>query len=175
MWPFPSSYRISSLDSVDGCKFDYIIVGGGTAGCVLASRLSEDRSCTVLLVEQGSVSSSWLSRIPLYTLIPHNLPSMADVWNSEPNPNTSEKHPLSSVMISGKTLGGTSAINGGVVHRSLPAEYDVWGEEEWSWKNVEPLFKRAETSLTYGDTAHRGSQGISLLYPASFSIGSNEQ
>ncbi|KZT08238.1 GMC oxidoreductase [Laetiporus sulphureus 93-53] len=145
MWPI-ISYPEVSIDSLNE-KYDYIVVGGGTAGCVLANRLSADPSKTVLLLERGPRADSWASRVPLFS---------SDVA-SDGSPTlkrTSEKQdeigrPL--LLFSGGALGGTSRVNQAIYTRGLPAEYDRWaaaGRKGLSWEELRPYFLKSECALS---------------------------
>jgi choline dehydrogenase len=123
---------------------DYVIVGGGAAGSVLANRLSEDRSRSVLLLEAGQPSDGFLFRMPTgsYKLLGQ---SEAD-WRhmAEPDPSINDRRVMWSA---GRALGGSSAINGMVYVRGEKYEYDAWaglGCTGWAWDDVLPYFKRAE-------------------------------
>ncbi len=137
---------------------DYIIVGAGSAGCVLANRLSADPANTVLLLEAGPPNSDLSLRIP--SAMAHNLQRTKHNWafkgESEPGLNGRQvKHDR------GKTLGGSSSINGMVCIRGHASDYDSWrqyGCEGWSHTDVLPYFKRLETYQGGGDD-YRGAAG----------------
>lgn len=139
--------------------FDYIVVGAGSAGCVVASRLSEDRSVTVLLVEAGPEDKSWTIDMPLAV---ESLVSGKEFnWQyvSEPEKYLSGRqvdHPR------GKVLGGSSSINGMVYTRGNALDYDGWAETYgctgWSYADVLPYFKRSETFCGEGNE-YRGRHG----------------
>lgn len=139
--------------------YDYIVVGAGSAGAVLASRLSENPRNQVLLVEAGRAGHPY-SRFPVsFGLLIDNA---AANWRyeSDPEPNTANrKIPVPR----GKVLGGSSAINGLVWVRGQPLDYDTWaqmGARGWSWQDVAPLFTRIE-SYENGDGANgRGTGGL---------------
>lgn len=181
MWPFSSSgYRIYTPKELDKRTFDYIVVGGeccsyahlpghpvltietgGTAGCVVASRLSENPEYTVLLIERGPIVDSWLSRVPLLSVDFRSSWSPTYQWKSAANAVSDEV--TAANMVSGKALGGTSKVNSHVYTRSVPGEYNGWTEEGhrgWNWSEVEPRFRKSETSLTHAIASHRGSQGM---------------
>lgn len=135
---------------------------GGTAGCVLASRLSEDPNIRVLLIERGPIIDTWVSRIPLIS-VDFRFPwSPSYKWTSAPHASMAGTPSLD--MVSGKVLGGTSKINMNVYTRSVPGEYNTWaaaGRVGWGWDDVEPFFKKSEKSLSHASSAHRGTNGKS--------------
>lgn len=129
--------------------FDYIIVGAGTAGCVLASRLSEDRKTRVLLLEAGGPDRKKEIRIPL--AFSKLFRSEID-WNysTEPEPHLANRRLY---WPRGKVLGGSSSMNAMIYIRGNPADYDHWrelGNANWGFTDVLPYFKRAENQ-------HRGA------------------
>ena len=138
--------------------FDYIIIGAGSAGCVLANRLTEDASCKVLLLEAGPKDNSWAIHMP--SGMGQLLSSTRFNWSyaAEPEPyldNRRLTHPR------GRVLGGSSSINGMVYIRGHARDYDYWsqsGARGWSYAELLPYFKRAESHQTGGDTYH-GSDG----------------
>lgn len=139
-------------------QFDYIIVGAGSAGCVLANRLSADKAKTVLLLEAGPENTALSLKIPAAVL--SNLNSTKHNWafQGEPEPqldNRCFKHDR------GKTLGGSSSINGMVFIRGHALDFDGWrqsGCEGWSYADVLPYFKRMET-YAGGEDNYRGGDG----------------
>ena len=137
--------------------YDYIIVGAGSAGAVVANRLSADPRNKVLLLEAGPASHPW-SRIPIgYARLITN-PAANWLYSSEPEPNTNgRKLPVPR----GKLLGGSSAINGMAFVRGQAQDFDTWaqmGNHGWSYDEVLPFFKRME-SYQGGDDAFRGRDG----------------
>jgi choline dehydrogenase len=134
---------------------DYIVVGAGSAGCVVANRLSEGGQHHVLLVEAGGRDASWKIKIPL--MVVHLLKDERYTWPfvTEPQKHLKDRTQL---WARGKVLGGSSSINGNVYVRGDPAEYDSWDCPGWSWAELLPYFKRLE-SYAEGDPATRGHDG----------------
>ena len=141
----------------DYSEFDFIVVGAGSAGCVLANRLTEDADTSVLLVEAGPPDSSILIHMPSAFAYP--LQSTTYNWGYETEP---EPH-MDGRRVScprGRVIGGSSSINGMVYIRGHPKDYDGWasvhGLEAWSYAHCLPYFKRAETRLKGADAYHGG-------------------
>ncbi len=138
--------------------YDYIIVGAGSAGCVLANRLSEDRSNKVLLLEAGSKDLNPMIHLPIMcgALFPLSLNNW--YYNSEPDPNLENRKIF---IPRGKTLGGSSSINGMVYIRGHKRDYDIWrqlGCDGWSYDDVLPYFRKLETHTERDDEFH-GKKG----------------
>lgn len=136
--------------------FDYVIVGGGSAGSVLAARLSEEPSVTVCLIEAGSEGRDVLVRTPVGAAA--YLRGLFGVRNwafqTVPQPGLNGRR---GYQPRGKALGGSSAINAMLYVRGVPADYDRWvteGAEGWSWKEVLPYFRKAENNIRGEDTLH---------------------
>lgn len=135
---------------------DYLIIGGGTAGCILANRLSASGRHRVLLVEAGGEPRSPLIRIPAG--FGHLLRSRTYNWGyeSEPDPETGGR---TIPIPSGRGLGGSGLINGMVYVRGQPADYDAWaaaGATGWAHVDVEPYFRRIEDDAQRRDGRGRG-------------------
>jgi choline dehydrogenase len=139
-------------------EFDYVIVGAGSAGCVLANRLTEDGGATVLVLERGGSDSSVLIQMPSALSIPMNMAKYNWGYESEPEPQ------LNGRRINcprGKVLGGSSSINGLVYIRGNAMDFDAWeaqGAAGWGYRHVLPYFRRAETRQAGADE-YRGGDG----------------
>ncbi|MBM3600169.1 MAG: choline dehydrogenase [Alphaproteobacteria bacterium] len=135
-------------------KFDYIIVGAGTAGCVLANRLSADPAKRVLLLEAGGRDDYIWVHIPVGYLYTMNNPRTDWCLRTEPEPGLNGRainYPR------GKVLGGCSAINGMIYMRGQARDYDHWrqlGNAGWSWDDVLPYFRRSEDFAHGADELH---------------------
>ena len=139
-------------------SFDYVIVGAGSAGCVLAHRLSEDGRHRVLLLEHGGSDRSVFIQMPSALSIPMNMARYNWGYETEPEPHLDGRR-LHTPR--GKVLGGSSSINGLVYIRGNPLDFDRWEEEGasgWAYRHVLPYFRRAETRAE-GPDAYRGGDG----------------
>ncbi|MDE2348412.1 MAG: choline dehydrogenase [Gammaproteobacteria bacterium] len=139
-------------------EFDYVIVGAGSAGCVLADRLTADGGARVLVLEYGGSDRSVFIQMPSALSIPMNMPKYNWFYHTEPEPHLGGR-----IMHTprGKVLGGSSSINGLVYVRGNPQDFERWEEEGaagWNYADVLPYFKRAETRADGGD-AYRGDRG----------------
>jgi choline dehydrogenase len=141
-----------------GEAFDYVIVGAGSAGCVLADRLTEDGRHTVALLEYGGSDRSIFIQMPAALSIPMNSKTYNWGYVSEPEPGLNGRRIH---CPRGKVLGGSSSINGLVYVRGHPLDFEHWEEEGakgWGYRNVLPYFRRAE-SFAGGADAWRGDGG----------------
>ncbi len=123
---------------------DYIVVGAGSAGCVLAARLTEDPSVRVILIEAGGRDTNPLIHIPAgyMKLLDHR--KLTWGYKTEPDPGTNGR---AIAYPRGRVLGGSSSINGMIYIRSQPEDFDYWsqlGNRGWSWDDVRPFFDKAE-------------------------------
>ncbi|ABY98991.1 TPA: choline dehydrogenase [Pseudomonas putida] len=150
-------------------RYDYIIIGAGSAGCVLANRLSEDAGTSVLVLEFGGSDRSVLIQMPSAFSLPMNTKKYN--WHyetvAEPHLDNRRLH-----CPRGKVLGGSSSINGLVYIRGHACDFDEWeslGAKNWSYRNCLPYFKRAE-QYKFGGDDYRGGAG-----PLSTNNGNNMQ
>ena len=143
---------------------DYVIVGGGTAGCVLANRLSADPQCQVLVLEAGAEATSPWIAIPAGVARLYAHPTLNWRYWTEPEPALDGRRLY---WPRGKVLGGTSSLNGMTFVRGQPADYDAWTSlagDAWSWQAVLPYFKAFEDS-PFAASPLRGSGGPFRLGP----------
>lgn len=137
--------------------FDFVVVGGGTAGCVLADRLTADGRHTVLLLEAGGEPDGFW--IPIPAGFSKLLKDGTFNWRFETEPEAVTRDRVIAIP-RGKGLGGSTLINGMIWVRGQPGDYDAWeagGATGWNWARLEPLFRRIER-YTAGD-GHRGRHG----------------
>ncbi|MSO75063.1 MAG: choline dehydrogenase [Alphaproteobacteria bacterium] len=139
-------------------EYDYIIVGAGSAGCVLANRLSEDGRTRVLVIEAGGADTNRWIKIPAGYVKTMVDPTVNWLFDTEPEPNTNHR---TIPIPRGRVLGGSSSINGMIYVRGQAADYDHWaqaGNRGWSYDDVLPYFRKAENREN-PEGAHRGIGG----------------
>ena len=146
-------------------EFDYVIVGAGSAGCVLANRMTEDPEVRDLLVEAGGEGRSIYVDIPSGFWVIRNNPKFDWCFVTEPDPGINSRR---MVTPRGKALGGSSAINGQMYMRGHSLDYDhcaAMGAKGWSFADVLPYFRKSETFGGGGDD-YRGDSGPLITTPA---------
>ena len=143
--------------------FDYIVVGSGSAGCVLANRLSADPATRVCLIEAGGSDQSLRVKVPAGILSLYGNPNYDYCYVGVPQPQLNGRRiPVNR----GKALGGSTSINSMVYIRGSAADYDEWarlGCNGWSYDDVLPVFKRLERNLIGQDSHYHGSDGDLLV------------
>ena len=148
-------------------KFDYIIVGAGSAGCVLANRLTEDANTSVLLLEYGGSDKSIFIQMPTALSIPMNMKKYNWGYETQPEPYLDNRR---MDCPRGKVLGGSSSINGMVYVRGHAMDYNEWqsqGAKDWDYRHCLPYFKKAD-DWVFGSDEYRSQQG-----PLSVNNGNN--
>jgi choline dehydrogenase len=136
-------------------RYDYVIVGAGTAGCLLANRLSADPDVTVLLLEAGGRDDWIWIKIPVGYLFCINNPRTDWCYRTEPDEGLNGR---SIIYARGKVLGGCSSINAMIYMRGQARDYDEWarltGDPSWDWQSVLPIFRKTEDYFRGADEAH---------------------
>ena len=150
--------KFNVVKSSEAKEFDYVIVGAGSAGCVLANRLSEDPTVSVLLLEAGGTDPFWDWRIRMPAALAYPMNGTRYSWNyrTEPEPH------LDGRIVHcprGRVLGGSSSINGMVYVRGNALDYDRWAAEDatladWDYRHCLPYFRKSETREGGGDDYH---------------------
>ncbi len=139
--------------------YDYVIIGGGSAGCVLANRLTQDRNVQVLLIEAGGKDDYLWIHIPVGYLYCIDNPRTDWRYRTEADPGLNGR---SLIYPRGKVLGGCSSINGMIYMRGQKGDYDRWadvtGDDRWRWNQVMPLFRRTEDHHG-GNSEFHGANG----------------
>ena len=139
--------------------FDYVIIGAGSAGSVLANRLSEDPATRVCVLEAGAKDWHPYIHLPAGFIKTFHMKSVNWAYQQEPGPWTGGR---SIYAPRGKTLGGSSSINGHIYNRGQRQDFDTWaqlGNRGWGYPDVLPYFKRLERRVGEGDETYRGRDG----------------
>jgi len=139
--------------------FDYVIIGSGSAGSVLANRLSEDSNTSVCVLEAGPRDWHPYIHLPAGFIKTFHMRSINWAYQQEPGPFTAGR---SIYAPRGKTLGGSSSINGHIYNRGQRQDFDTWaqvGNRGWSYADVLPYFKRMERRIGWGEDTYRGRTG----------------
>ena len=140
-------------------RFDYVIVGAGSAGCILANRLSADGKHRVCLLEAGPPDRNPFIHIPAGFIKTLVNPKVNWMYEAEPSAGTGGR---ATPVPRGKTLGGSSSINGHIYNRGQRLDFDSWaqrGNRGWGYADVLPYFRRCETRIGEGDDTFRGRSG----------------
>ena len=140
-------------------EFDYLVIGAGSAGCVIASRLSEDPNVTVCLAEAGGPDGSLLTRAPLGFVVEAKWQKNSVHYATVPQPGLNGRRGF---QPRGRVLGGSSAVNAMIYCRGHRSDYDHWaqlGNPGWDYDSVLPLFKKAEDSACFGANDFHGAGG----------------
>lgn len=144
-------------------RFDYVIVGAGSAGCVLTSRLSEDPDISVCVLEAGPSDWHPYIHLPAGFIKTFHMKSINWAYQQEPGPYTNGR---SIYAPRGKTLGGSSSINGHIYNRGQRMDFDTWaqmGNRGWGYADVLPYFRRLEKRVGEGEALYRGREGSLIV------------
>jgi choline dehydrogenase-like flavoprotein len=165
---------------MDTPTFDYVIVGAGSAGCVIASRLTEDPNVTVCLLEAGGSDNSALIQAPAGVAAMAWITKYNYNFETVPQPGLNGRRDY---QPRGKVLGGSSSINAMLYVRGNKRDYDHWaalGNPGWTYDEVLPLFKRSEHNEQFSDSFHGQDGPLNVAYqryakPAQRSLSAKRQ
>ena len=153
------------MENITDMNFDYIIIGAGSAGCVLANRLSQDKDNSVLLIESGSWDNNPWIHIPLGYGKHFDNPKVNWMYHSEPEQATGGRKIF---QPRGKVIGGSSSINGLVYIRGQRQDFDLWDPESkygWDYNSILPYFKKSEKNMDIHDEYHGSDGELSVSSP----------
>lgn len=145
--------------------FDYIVIGAGAAGCIVAARLSESGDARVCLLEAGPADAHPLLHVPAGFIKMLGNPKYTWQFKAEPTPETNGR---AIPLPQGRALGGSTVINGMVYNRGQREDYDQWealGNPGWSYESVLPFFRRSESFLSADNDSLRGREGEQFVTP----------
>src|SRR3954447_6862267 len=151
------------MDAAHPAQVDYVIVGGGSAGCVLAARLSEDPRVQVVLLEAGPPDTSVLIHCPAGLALLAKSGKGNWAFQTEPQPGLDGRR---GYQPRGKVLGGSSSVNAMIYARGNRADYDAWaatGNAGWSWDEVLPWFRKAEHNERGADAWHGAGGPLNVM------------